>query len=70
MLVLSRKSGEAICIGSGITVSVLGIKGGRVRLGLSAPPKIPIHRAEIRHGINAASAKGPTHESPDRAEMA
>jgi carbon storage regulator len=70
MLVLSRKSGEAICIGSGIKVSVLGIQGGRVRLGLSAPAEVPIHRAEIRRQINGASAERPTDDSSGDAEAA
>jgi carbon storage regulator len=70
MLVLSRKTGETICIGSGITVSVLGIQGGRVRLGLSAPAKVPIHREEIRRRINPAPADGLTDHSSGGAEVA
>jgi carbon storage regulator len=70
MLVLSRKSGEAICIGSGIKVSVLGIQGGRVRLGLSAPAEVPIHRAEIRRQIHGASTERPTDDSSGDAEAA
>jgi carbon storage regulator len=55
MLVLSRKSGEAVYIGSSIKISVLDIKGGRVRLGLAAPPTVPIHREEIRRQIKRVS---------------
>ena len=47
MLVLSRKSGESVCIGSDIEVKVLDIRGGRVRLGFSAPSKVEIQRREI-----------------------
>ncbi len=47
MLVLSRKSDEQIIIGGNITVTVLEIRGGKVRLGFDAPKEIPIHRAEI-----------------------
>jgi carbon storage regulator len=47
MLVLSRKSGESVCIGPEIEVKVLEICGGRVRLGFSAPLKVDIQRGEI-----------------------
>lgn len=47
MLVLARKQGESIIIGNDICVSVLRQEGGRVRLGITAPPRIPILRAEI-----------------------
>jgi carbon storage regulator len=47
MLVLSRKRGEEIVIGNGITVTVLEVQGNRVRLGFNAPVEIPIHRKEI-----------------------
>jgi carbon storage regulator len=67
MLILSRKSGEEIHIGSGIRVSVLGINGSRVRLGLSAPPEVSIRRAELRHAPGA-SAQRPADDSPRDAE--
>ena len=52
MLVLSRKAGEEIVMNNGdITISVLGITGNRVRLGVSAPSDIPVHRMEIHHRI-------------------
>jgi carbon storage regulator len=47
MLVLSRKSGESVCIGANIEVKVLEICGGRVRLGFSAPLSVDIQRQEI-----------------------
>lgn len=47
MLVLSRKAGEAICIGSDVTITVLEIRGQRVRVGLSAPPNVGIRRHEL-----------------------
>jgi carbon storage regulator len=47
MLVLSRKSGESVCIGSDIEVKVLDICGGRVRLGFSAPLSVDIQRQEL-----------------------
>ena len=48
MLVLSRKIGERIVIGEGVTVMVLEVSGQRVRLGVVAPDDVPIHRAEVR----------------------
>lgn len=51
MLVLSRKQGEAIVVGDGITVTVLAVQGGRVKLGVVAPPEVPIHRDEIHEAI-------------------
>lgn len=53
MLVLSRKRTERILIGENIELTVLEIRGNHVKLGLSAPPEIPIQREEIRHTIAA-----------------
>lgn len=47
MLVLSRQTGESIKIGENITVTVVEVKGGQVRLGFDAPKVVPIHREEI-----------------------
>ncbi|MBI3464923.1 MAG: carbon storage regulator [Planctomycetes bacterium] len=47
MLVLSRKLDQSIVLGENIVISVLGIEGGRVRLGISAPADVPIRRAEL-----------------------
>ncbi|QDV18955.1 hypothetical protein Pan153_36160 [Gimesia panareensis] len=47
MLVLSRRANEQICIGESITVKVLSVKGGRVRLGIQAPQDVDINREEI-----------------------
>lgn len=49
MLVLSRKLGEEIVIGENIRISVLRNQGGRVRLGITAPPSVAIARMEIVH---------------------
>jgi len=53
MLVLSRKSGETIHIGNSITVTVIEVKGDRIRLGISAPSEVPVHREEVRKKIEA-----------------
>ena len=47
MLVLSRKTGEAISIGTEISVEILGIEGDRVRLGITAPKEVRIFRKEL-----------------------
>ncbi len=47
MLVLSRRMGETIKVGEGIEITVVGIKSGRVRLGVTAPPEIVIAREEL-----------------------
>ena len=57
MLVLSRKAGDEIVMNDGeIRISVLGIAGKRVRLGISAPSAIPVHRQEIQQRIMRAPA--------------
>ena len=55
MLVLSRKQGQCVVIGRDIVVTVLGIQGGRVKLGFSGPAEVPIHRQELRAQIEAAA---------------
>lgn len=47
MLILTRTSGEKIMIGDGIEVTVLSVTGGQVRLSVSAPKGVPVHREEV-----------------------
>ena len=51
MLVLSRKEGERICIGEDIVLTVVSIRGDRVRLGFEGPREVPIHREEVMRAI-------------------
>ncbi|NPB09662.1 MAG: carbon storage regulator CsrA [Thermodesulfobacteria bacterium] len=51
MLVLTRKIGESITIGHEIRIIVLDIKGRQVKLGIEAPPHIPVHRLEVYRKI-------------------
>ena len=51
MLVLSRKQGEEVVIGDNIRLTVLAIRGSRVRLGFTAPTDVSIHRKELREMV-------------------
>lgn len=57
MLILTRKLGESITIGDDIKVSVLGVHGRQVRLGIEAPPHIVVHREEIYVKVQAENRK-------------
>ena len=47
MLILTRRVGEAVVIGEEVTVTVLGVKGNQVRIGVNAPKSVSVHRDEI-----------------------
>ncbi len=67
MLVITRRSGERICLGDQITVTVLDVSGSSVRLGIDAPSEVPISRHEIWLAIkeeNAAAALAPVSSVP------
>lgn len=51
MLVLSRKKGESIVINDSVTVTIVEIRGDKVRLGIEAPAEIPVHRREVLDAI-------------------
>lgn len=51
MLILTRKVGETLMVGDEVTVTVLGAKGNQVRLGITAPQDVAVHREEIYHRI-------------------
>jgi carbon storage regulator len=53
MLILTRRVGEVLTIGDDVTVTVLGVKGNQVRLGVNAPKDVPVHREEIYERIKS-----------------
>ena len=53
MLILSRRVDETLMIGDEVTVSVLGVKGNQVRIGINAPRNVGVHREEIYERIKA-----------------
>ncbi len=69
MLILTRRAGETVMIGSDITITVLGVKGNQVRIGINAPKDVAVHREEIYERIKSEQASDGA-AVPDQAKMA
>lgn len=64
MLVLSRKTGESVVINGRIIVKVMRVEGEVVKLGIQAPPEVPVHRQEVYDEIQRNNQEALTRERP------
>ncbi len=63
MLILTRRVGESVMIGDDVTITVLGVKGNQVRVGVNAPREIAVHREEIYQRIKREKEAQETAET-------
>jgi carbon storage regulator len=72
MLILTRRVGETVMIGDDVTITVLGVKGNQVRVGINAPKHVAVHREEIYERIKREQqgGDGDAAERPKAAEYA
>ncbi len=70
MLVLTRKPGENIRIGSDVVITVLGVRSGHVKIGIQAPRGIPVHREEVYEKIAETNRDATRQTTDDAGEAA
>lgn len=63
MLILTRRIGESLVIGNDVTITILGVKGNQVRVGVNAPKEISVHREEIYKRIQQEKSQQVTTET-------
>jgi carbon storage regulator len=64
MLILTRRVGETLMIGNNVTVTVLGVKGNQVRIGVNAPKDVAVHREEIFERIKREEDQSSRSDAP------
>ncbi|MHC4712563.1 MAG: carbon storage regulator CsrA [Planctomycetota bacterium] len=69
MLVLSRQKNEAIMIGDNIEIIIVDIRGDRVRLGITAPSEIPVHRKEVYEAIRRENIEASRTKATDLKQL-
>jgi carbon storage regulator len=71
MLILTRRTGETVMIGNEVTLTVLGVKGNQVRIGINAPKNVPVHREEIyeriKRELSGGEVNGNVQDAPPEA---
>ena len=65
MLILTRRVGETLMIGDSVSVTVLGVKGNQVRIGINAPKDVAVHREEIYQRIKREHEGGESQQSSE-----
>jgi carbon storage regulator len=70
MLILTRRVGETVMIGDDVTITVLGVKGNQVRVGINAPKHVAVHREEIYERIKREQKGSEAAEQSKAAEYA
>jgi len=66
MLILTRRVGETVMVGEEVSVTILGVKGNQVRVGINAPRNVAVHREEIFERIKSESG---VEAEPQRSDM-